>query len=122
MVVLDTCAIINLLQKDIISRKTLLLINQGAFLLSISFAEIACKVNIGKLDLGGKNVMELYEEYSDIQSIEMIDIDGRHWMQAINLDWPLTKIKQHKDSADRLILSFALDHKLPIVSSDQMMK
>lgn len=121
MVVLDTCAIIKLVSDDSISKKTIAKIKKGAVIISISFAEIACKVNIGKLDLGKKSIVELYELFRETENIEIIDVSVEMWLNAIQLDWPTTKSKQHKDPADRVILAYAKNNFLPIVTSDKLM-
>lgn len=113
MVVLDTCALIELGKTDsVLPKKTLHRIEQGAFLLSISFAEIACKVKIGKLEMKLK-VHDLYQAFSAIKNINIVNIGVDEWLDSIALDWP-----ENKDPADRVILAFAKKRKLPIITSD----
>src|SRR3990167_4544248 len=95
MVILDTCAIIEALKPTpSFSAKTAKLMDAGAYILSISFAEIACKIKIGK--------------------IEMIDISVNEWLDSIELIWD-----ENKDPADRIITAFAIKNELPIVTTDK---
>lgn len=113
MVVLDTCAIIEALQvSPTFSEKTIQLIDAGAYILSISFAEIACKVKSGKLELSIP-VRKLVQEYSQLQSVEIVDIGVNEWLDSIELEWD-----DNKDPADRMITSFAAKKKLSIVTTD----
>lgn len=126
MVILDTCAIIELLRpQPSISEKVIYQIEKEATLLSISFAEIACKVSRNLLSLGSTTVLELYHAYREIPAVQIIDINTEHWLESIFLDWPIEKknapSKQHKDPADRLLLSFALKYKIPIITTDQLL-
>ncbi len=117
MVVLDTCALIALVQsKNSLSSKTLKLIENGSYLLSISFAEIACKTKIGKLDIG-ISTENLFFEINQIANINIVDISVQNWLASINLSWP-----QNKDPADRLVVAFAKELKIPVVTTDQRIK
>ena len=114
MVVLDTCAIIESLQKSpTFSKKTIQLINAGAYVLSISFAEIACKAKLGKLELS-ISTRKLVQEYSQLQSIEIVDVGTNEWLDSIELEWD-----DNRDPADRVITSFAAKKKLSIVTTDK---
>lgn len=117
MVILDTCAIIELCAPEPkLSDNTLALINKGAFILSISFAEIACKIKLGKLEIS-ITPKRLYEEFLQIKEVEFVDTNVNRWLSSIDLNWP-----ENKDPADRLITSFAIEKKIAIVSSDLKMK
>lgn len=114
MVILDTCAIIEALQlKPSFSVKTERFIDAGAFILSISFAEIACKIKAGKLELN-ISTRKLVENYSQIQAIEIIDIGVTEWLDSIDLAW-----NGNRDPADRVITAFAIKKKCAIVTTDQ---
>ncbi len=114
MVILDTCAIIEALQpRPSFSAKTEKLINAGAYVLSISFAEIACKIKAGKLELN-ISTQKLLENYSQIQEIEIIDIGVTEWLDSIDLAWD-----NNRDPADRVITAFAIEKKSAIVTTDQ---
>ncbi len=88
----------------------------GSYLLSISFAEIACKIKLGKLEMGVSPKV-LFNEFRQIDSIEIIDLGVEEWLDAIDLHWP-----ENKDPADRVITAFAAKKHLSIVSSDKKMK
>ncbi len=117
MVVLDTCALLMLASEECpLSKKTMNLIDEGAFILTISFAEIACKIKIGKLILP-LSAIEFYEEIRQAQHLELIDVSIDEWFNAIDLDWA-----DNRDPVDRLITVFAIKRKIPIVTSDIKIK
>ena len=117
MVVLDTCAIIELCkEKPSISTRVYHLIEKGVYILSISFAEIACKVRLGKLEMG-LEVRELHREFLHAENITIVDIGIEEWFSSIELDWP-----ENKDPVDRIITAYAMKKEFPIVSSDAKMK
>lgn len=114
MVVLDTCAIIELLlPSPKLSAKTLSLIDNSALILSISFAEIACKVKTGKLSLS-ISTKKLIEQYNQIYSVSILSIGVNEWLDSIDLEWD-----DNRDPADRVITAYAMRNKCPIVTSDQ---
>lgn len=117
MVVLDTCAIIELCKsKHSISDSVIDRIDAGAYILSISFAEIAIKVNKKKISLGISS-HELHDQYANIPSVDIIDIGVKEWLNSIHLDWP-----ENKDPADRMITSFAMTKDIPIITKDKLIK
>lgn len=117
MVVLDTCAIIESCKKACqLTKKTLTLMEKGSYILTISFAEIACKVRLNKLEIGMTPRM-LFNEFRQIQNIQLIDIGIDEWLDSIDLDW-----EDNRDPADRMITAFAMKHSLPIVTSDKKIK
>lgn len=117
MVVLDTCSLIEACKnKPDFSTKTIKLVEQGAYLLSISFAEIACKVKLGKLEMN-TSIRNLFDEISQIDSIEIVNISVENWLDAIALQWP-----ENKDLADRLITAYAIKKQLAIVTNDLNIK
>lgn len=116
MVILDTCALIELcLSSPQLAKKTIDQIEKGATLLSISFAEIACKLRFGKLSMS-LSVEALFQQYQSIPNFSIVDTTVEDWLAAINLAW------EHKDPADRLIVSYAQRFGLTIVTSDKKIK
>src|SRR3990167_10381968 len=98
MVVLDTCAIIELLKSSsTLSIQTVECLEMGAYILSISFAEIACKIKAGKLELN-ISTRKLVETYQQIQTIEIVNIGVSEWLDSIDLVWD-----ENRDPADRVI-------------------
>lgn len=113
MVVLDTCALIEATKLEpSFSSKALKSIEEGAIILSISFAEIACKVKLGKLSLS-ISVSDLFQRFSEIETNKIIDIGVKEWLDSIELDW-----KDNKDPADRMITAFAKRYHYPVVTTD----
>ena len=114
MVILDTCAIIEALKPSpSFSENTARLMDSGAYILSISFAEIACKIKLGKLEMCISS-RELFHEFSQIEHINIVDIGVNEWLESIELVWD-----ENKDPADRLITAFAIKHELVIVTTDK---
>ncbi|GEM_PF-2586516 len=117
MVVLDTCAIIEACKTSpSFSPRTFKQMEAGAYLLSISFAEIACKVKLGKLEMD-TSTRTLYNEFSQIETVQIINISVDEWLDSIELHWP-----ENKDPADRIITAFAAKKQLSIVTSDKRIK
>lgn len=117
MVILDTCAIIEACKPvPSFSANALKQIAAGAYILSISFAEIACKIKLGKLEID-VSTKELYAEFSQIANTAIIDISVEMWLDSIELAW-----NDNKDPADRIITSFAAKKHLSIVTTDQKIK
>ena len=113
MVVLDTCALIALVgEEPMLSKKTMQHIEQGAYILSISFAEIACKMKLGKLKMS-LTASDLYREFSLVPTIDILAIGVDEWLHAVEMDW-----SENRDPADRVLVAFAKRKKLPIVTSD----
>lgn len=116
MVVLDTCALIEICKESpVLSTRTLNRIDEGAYILSISFAEIACKVKLGKLEMS-ISPEKLYKELQAVPALSIVAVDVELWFKAIALDW------KNRDPADRLITSYAQQRKVSIVSSDKQIK
>jgi PIN domain nuclease of toxin-antitoxin system len=118
MVILDTCGIIELYKSaPKLKTKTLEYINNNkVYVLSISFAEIACKIKTKKLEIG-ITIEELFKDFLAVPNIVIVNIDVELWLNAINLNWP-----DNKDPVDRLIISFAIKNKLLIVTSNTKIK
>lgn len=121
MILLDTCALIDLISaKPTLSSSTFETLQKGTKILSISFAEIACKIALQKLTLS-ISPEALLERVQETEHFHIQDISSRMWLDAIHLHWEHHG-KPHKDPADRLILSYALAHGLSIVTTDQLMQ
>ena len=117
MVILDTCAVIEIArEKPALSTRAMKIIAKGVYILSISFAEIACKIKLKRLEIGIE-VDDLFDEFSRIPSVEIVDIGVPQWLESIELDWP-----ENRDPADRLIAAFAVRKKIAIVTSDRKIK
>lgn len=114
MVILDTCALIETLKPaPSFSAKTARLMEAGSYILSISFAEIACKIKLGKLEMD-ISTRELHQQLIQIEQIKIIDIGTNEWLDSIELIW-----NDNKDPADRMITAFAIKNELSIVTSDK---
>lgn len=117
MVILDTCALIELCYGDnSLSEKTVQKIDKGAFILSISFAEIECKRKIKKLVIDIET-LSLYNHFQQVPDVKIIDSSVEDWVRSVNLHW-----EDNNDPVDRLITAFAIQHQLPIVTSDKRIK
>ncbi len=116
-VILDTCAIIYLFQKkQIICSEVIKKIENSAIILSISFAEIACKIKLNKLHFESLAMPDLVKIIENLDHMKLIDINTTMWLDAVNMEWP-----ENRDPVDKLIVSYAKKRKLSIVTSDQKM-
>ena len=81
------------------------------YVCSISFLEIAIKVNLGKLTLG----FAFDELLADIKNRDFIilQIENEHLMEFLGLPFI------HKDPFDRLIIASALAEDLTIITIDE---
>jgi PIN domain nuclease of toxin-antitoxin system len=114
--ILDTCALIELCKPaPSFSAACLEKMEEGAEILSVSFAEIALKIKQGKLALN-LTAEELYERYLEVPSVAILDVSCRHWLDSVDLDW------DHRDPADRLIVAHALRTGRPVVTTDRRIK
>ena len=85
MVVLDTCAILELcLSRPSFGSGCIRQIEEGTCILSVSFAEIALKVRQKKLVLD-ISPAELFEHYAGVPTIRIVDIGFPEWFDSINL-------------------------------------
>jgi len=78
---------------------------------AVSLWEIAIKVSIGKLKMGG--TISQIEKLLSNNGISLIDIKSSHLEQLITLPFI------HKDPFDRLIITQAIVEKLQIITDDQ---
>lgn len=116
MVLLDTCAIVELCKDKLsLSRACLARIEKGSSILSVSFAELALKIKLEKLSLS-LSAEELYRNYSSLPGVMIESIGSEEWFDAINLSW------NHKDPADRLIVGYAKRRGLPLVTTDKKIR
>ena len=114
MVILDTCAIIEALKPSpSFSAKVARLMDAGAYIMSISFAEMACKTKLGKLEMSISS-RELFHKLSQIKHIQVIAVGVDEWLNYIDLAWD-----ENRDPADRIITAFAIKHELAIVTTNK---
>jgi PIN domain nuclease of toxin-antitoxin system len=114
MVILDTCAIIEALKpQPSFSTKAYRLMDAQAYIMSISFAEIACKIKLGKLEVQMSS-RELFREFSQIEHIKIVYIGVCEWLDAVELVWD-----ENRDPVDRVITAFAVKNELSIVTTDK---
>ena len=123
MILLDTCALVELTKKKpAFSAKTYDMIRQQCCMLSISFAEIHCKIKAGKLSFGSNSAYDLYDDVKSTANMNIVnDMSPCLWFSAIDLNWETDKKKPDKDPADRLILAYAMSRNLPTATTDKMM-
>lgn len=95
------------------ARQTIEDLNNEIFISTASLWEIAIKVSLGKLNLGGP-----YEQFIpgelNRQRIEVLPIEVGHLSVVSKL--PL----HHRDPFDRLIIAQALTEGMPIISVDDV--
>ena len=83
----------------------------GGFASSISIWEIGVKVKNGKLDLGIP-LAEFVRRLDASGVIELFPVETSTWVRTVLLDW------EHRDPADRVIVSTAVEKGLPILTKD----
>lgn len=117
-VILDTCAIIYLfIDAKKISESVFSKIEKATKILSISFAEIACKISLGRLSLGKHNIETLLLDLYETENFEIVNVTPQMWIDSVSLEW-----NGHKDPVDRMLVSFASNHDLEIVTSDERIR
>ena len=118
MVILDTCALIELCKPapTFSSRVYRLIKEADVVILSVSFAEIACKIKVGKLMMPIP-VEVLFHTISQISNFSIADVSVPDWLDSVALDWP-----GNQDPADRLIIAHARRLHTSVVSTDGKMK
>ncbi|HUF37113.1 MAG TPA: type II toxin-antitoxin system VapC family toxin [Anaerolineales bacterium] len=82
---------------------------------SISIWEIALKVKRGKLVLP-ISIEEYMIRLGQVNGLEILAVDVQAWLDNVNLDW------EHRDPADRTIVSLARRLDSPLVTSDATIK
>jgi PIN domain nuclease of toxin-antitoxin system len=117
-VVLDTCALLWLtLDPSELSPKAHKAISNAEQILvsSISIWEIGIKFQRKKIELGTSYV-DYVDRVSSAAQIELVPIDHRQWVNSIKLDW------NHKDPADRVIVSLASTLELQLITDDEQIR
>ena len=116
MVVLDTVALLywtidpeklSALARDVIDKADRLIVS------SISVWEIAQKVKRSRLEIS-MGIEEYVSGLSRLDRLEILAVDVETWLNSVSLEW------QHRDPADRVIVSTATRLDCPLVSSDRV--
>lgn len=113
--VLDTCALLWLtLDPRNLSPKALEAIAScdKMAVCSISIWEIGVKWKAGKLDLG-LDYAEYVSKLNECRKFELVSVDTILWVKSVRLDW------DHRDPADRLIVSLASTLNATIITADR---
>lgn len=117
MLLLDTCALLMLAgrREDIPDRVIKKLTAQAdeLFISTISSFEIVLKHRLGKLVLP-LTAEEWYCKAIEGYAIEEIPVNSAVAMRSASLPFI------HKDPCDRIIIATALEHRMPIITADQM--
>ena len=87
----------------------------GGFASSISVWELGIKVKRGKLELGIP-VEELVRRIERTAAVELVPVDTTIWLRSLALDW------EHRDPADRVIVSTALFKGVPLLTRDELIR
>lgn len=117
MLLLDTCALLMLAgrREDIPDRAMKKLTAQAdeLFISTISSFEIVLKNRLGKLGLP-MAAEEWYRKAVEGYAIEEIPVSSVIAMKSASLPFI------HKDPCDRIIIATALEHRMPIITADQI--
>lgn len=117
MLLLDTCALLMLAgrREDIPDRAIKKLTTQAdeLFISTISSFEIVLKNRLGKLGLP-MAAEEWYRKAVEGYAIEEIPVSSTIAMKSASLPFI------HKDPCDRIIIATALEHRMPIITADQI--
>ncbi|MBS2024512.1 MAG: type II toxin-antitoxin system VapC family toxin [Deltaproteobacteria bacterium] len=119
MMVLDTHALLWwALDPDKLSRKAKTALtrmeDERGWVSSISFWELAIKVERGQLELG-VSVDELARRVARSKAVEIVPVDTDLWLASVALEW------EHRDPADRVIAATALQRNVPLLTKDQIL-
>jgi len=119
VIVLDTCALLWLtLDPSKLSKSAAAACASidalGGYAVSVSIWEIGIKIQKSKLDIGMS--LAQYVELVNQVNIVQVPVDTSLWVESLALKW------DHRDPADRLIVAIAKRKKLPLVSSDGVIK
>lgn len=120
MMVLDTCALLWwTLEPERLSPNALKAIEQveaqGGLISSITIWEIGIKLQKNQLAIG-VSLEEYVQRVYEMNTIEIISVDEKMWMDNVALDW------ENKDPADRTIVALARTRSLPLITADKAMK
>ncbi len=117
MLLLDTCALLMLAgrREDLPDKVIKKLAAQAdeLFVSTISSFEIVLKSRLGKLVLP-MPAEEWYRKAVEGYSIEEIPVSSAIAMKSASLPF------LHKDPCDRIIIATAVEHKMPVVTADQI--
>jgi PIN domain nuclease of toxin-antitoxin system len=86
----------------------------GGFASAISIWELGVKIRNGKLDLG-LPLVEFVRRLQQSAVVELVPVDTTIWLRTVSLDWA------HRDPADRVILSTAIEKGLPVLTRDELL-
>jgi PIN domain nuclease of toxin-antitoxin system len=117
--VLDTCALIwwsvDPGRLSTVARKFCDRIVTGkAYVSSISIWEIGLKSMRGQLYIGG-SLDDYVRDLKTIEYLDIVPIDEGGWIDSLKLKW------DHRDPADRIIISLAKSMTLSLVTADKRM-
>jgi PIN domain nuclease of toxin-antitoxin system len=87
----------------------------GGYASSISIWELGVKVKRGKLELGIA-IEELVRRIERSAAVELIPVDATIWLRSLALAW------EHRDPADRVIVSTALIKGVPLLTKDDAIR
>lgn len=113
--ILDTCALLWLVEGTTLSASTLKKIDEApiVYVSAITAFEIALKYRQGKLILPAEPE-DWFKRVLIHHNLEMIDI-------SLEIALKSTTLPQiHKDPADRFIIATAKLHKIPVVTKDKI--
>ncbi len=117
MLLLDTCVLLMLAgrREDIPDkvRKKLAAQADELFVSTISSFEIVLKSRLGKLVLP-MSAEEWYRKAVEGYAIEEIPVSSAVAMKSASLPF------LHKDPCDRIIIATAVEHRMPVVTADQV--
>ncbi|CAK8718585.1 PIN domain nuclease, a component of toxin-antitoxin system (PIN domain) [Candidatus Electrothrix laxa] len=117
MLLLDTCALLMLAgRREDIPDKVIKKLTAQAdelFISTISSFEIVLKNRLGKLGLP-MAAEEWYCKAVEGYAIEEIPVSSTIAMKSASLPF------LHKDPCDRIIIATALEHRMPIITADQI--
>ena len=87
--------------------------NNQIYISNISFWEISLKYNKGKIDLLGFSPNDLPIVAKEL-NLKIMDIDA----QTMANSYQLTKVEQHKDPFDRMLIWFCIQNNHTFISND----
>ncbi len=87
----------------------------GGYASAISIWELGTKVKRGKLELG-LPVEELAQRIERSGAVELVPVDVSIWLRSLALPW------DHRDPADRVIVSTALAKGVPLMTKDDAIR
>lgn len=84
----------------------------GGFASAISIWELGVKIRNQKLDLG-LSLQEFVRRIEQSAVVELVPVDAALWLRTATLEW------SHRDPADRVIASTAIEKGLPVLTKDE---